>query len=221
MHPAGSCNSQNKTESNPPVSHLSSGIVAPPAKKITFFKSGDPQFSGVRMAIHKRRFKCFDALLDDLSEKVPLPFGVRMITTPRGTHTVQHLDQLKDGGFYLCSDHQYVKLINMEAAGRQPVVWNYKQPHNTWKKPSRPEEPPSRQSGQHYNRNLKKIILVKNSDPAMRRSVIVSRKMARSLRIFMDEISQLMQCHIRKLYTLEGRKVCPNFISFGVLIFLM
>lgn len=41
-----------------------------PAKRITFFKSGDSQFGGIRMAIHKRSFKCFDTLLDDLSQKV-------------------------------------------------------------------------------------------------------------------------------------------------------
>lgn len=44
--------------------------TAAPAKRITFYKSGDSQFGGVRMAVHKRSFKCFDALLDDLSQKV-------------------------------------------------------------------------------------------------------------------------------------------------------
>lgn len=45
-------------------------ITATPAKRITFYKSGDNQFGGIRMAVHKRSFKCFDALLDDLSQKV-------------------------------------------------------------------------------------------------------------------------------------------------------
>lgn len=53
--------------SNPRNSRVTSAI---PAKRITFYKSGDSQFGGVRMAIHKRSFKCFDALLDDLSQKV-------------------------------------------------------------------------------------------------------------------------------------------------------
>lgn len=47
-------------------------ITDTPAKRITFYKSGDSQFGGVRMAVHKRSFKCFDALLDDLSQKVGL-----------------------------------------------------------------------------------------------------------------------------------------------------
>lgn len=52
---------------NSRTAHLSS---ATPAKRITFYKSGDSKFGGIRMAVHKRSFKCFDALLDDLSQKV-------------------------------------------------------------------------------------------------------------------------------------------------------
>lgn len=56
----------------PPLStsRLARVTTATPAKRITFYRSGDSQFGGVRMAIHKRSFKCFDALLDDLSQKV-------------------------------------------------------------------------------------------------------------------------------------------------------
>ncbi|MBN3309156.1 BLK kinase, partial [Amia calva] len=158
------------------------------------------------MAIHKRSFKCFDALLDDLSQKVPLPFGVRTITTPRGTHCISQLEQLEDGGCYLCSDRRQVKPINMEAAGRKPALWHSSHPHNTRRRPSRPEEQPGGQTGQHYNRHPKRIVLVKNNDPAVRRSIILSRRTARNLKTFMEEISELMQCTIRKLYTLDGRK---------------
>ncbi|XP_030634220.1 retinitis pigmentosa 1-like 1 protein [Chanos chanos] len=202
-----------------PLSRFSSNVTsATPAKRITFFKSGDPQFSGVRMAIHKRSFKCFDALLDDLSQKVPLPFGVRTITTPRGTHSIKQLEQLEDGGCYLCSDRRYVKPINIEAAGKRPAVWHHhSHTHNTRRRPSRPDEAPN---GHHYHRHPKRIILVKNNDPAVRRSITLSRRTARSLRVFMDEISEIMQCHVRKLYTLEGRKIdsiqslmqCPNVL---------
>lgn len=213
-------NTKIRNDSHRPVSRFSSVTSATPAKRITFFKSGDVQFSGVRMAIHKRSFKCFDALLDDLSQKVPLPFGVRTITTPRGTHSVHRLEQLEDGGCYLCSDRRYVKPVDMEAAGRRPAVWHHSHPHSSRKKPTRPEEPPSAHSGQHYHRHSKRIVLVKNNDPTVRRSIILSRRTARSLRVFLDEISELMQCNVRKLYTLDGRKIdsiqslmqCPNVL---------
>ncbi|XP_059375823.1 uncharacterized protein rp1l1a [Carassius carassius] len=205
---------------NPPVSSFGSSVTAAnPAKRMTFYKSGDAQFKGIKMAIHKRSFKCFDALLDDLSQKVPLPFGVRTVTTPRGTHSIKHLEQLEDGGCYLCSDCRYVKPINMEAAGKRPAVWHHhSNPHNPRRKPSRPEEPPS--GHQHHHRHPKRIVLVKNNDPTIRRSIILNRRTARSLRVLMDEISELMQCHVKKLYTLEGRKIdniqslmqCPSVL---------
>lgn len=192
---------------NDSLSRLSSVTTATPAKRITFYKSGDTQFSGIRMPIHKRSFKCFDALLDDLSQKMPLPFDVLTITTPRGTHTIQSLEQLQDGACYLCSDHHYVKPFDMEAAGKRPAVWHHSVPLETQRKPFRPEEPPTRHSGHQYHRRPKRILLVKNNDPAVRRSIILSKKRARSFCAFMDEISELMQCHVKKLYTLEGRKV--------------
>ncbi|XP_016296175.1 uncharacterized protein rp1l1a [Sinocyclocheilus anshuiensis] len=205
---------------HPPASSFGSSVTAAsPAKRINFYKSGDAQFKGIKMAIHKRSFRCFDALLDDLSQKVPLPFGVRTITTPRGTHSIKHLEQLEDGGCYLCSDRRYVKPINMEAAGKRPAVWHHhSHAHNPRRKPSRPEEPPS--GHQHHHRHPKRIVLVKNNDPTVRRSIILSRRTARSLRVFMDEISELMQCHVKKLYTLEGCKIgniqslmqCPNVL---------
>ncbi|KAK7142805.1 hypothetical protein R3I94_012226 [Phoxinus phoxinus] len=211
---------QNEQFPHPPASSFGSSVkLASPAKRITFYKSGDAQFKGVKMAIHKRSFKCFDALLDDLSQKVPLPFGVRTITTPRGTHSIKHLEQFEDGGCYLCSDRRYVKPINIEAAGKRPAVWHHhSHPHNTRRKPSRPEEPPS--GHQQHHRHPKRIVLVKNNDPAIRRSIILSRRTARSLRVFMDEISELMQCHVKKLYTLEGHKIdsiqslmqCPSVL---------
>uniref|UniRef100_A0A8C7DK03 Doublecortin domain-containing protein n=1 Tax=Oncorhynchus kisutch TaxID=8019 RepID=A0A8C7DK03_ONCKI len=169
----------------PSASRLSHVIAAPPTKRITFYKSGDAKFAGVRMAVHKRSFKCFDALLDDLSQKVPLPFGVRTVTTPRGIHSIKHLEQLEDGGCYLCSDRRQAKPINMELAGKLCVSL----------------------ASVHTPTRQRRILLVRNSDPAVRRSVILSRRSARSFRVFLDGISEIMQCHVRKLYTLEGRKV--------------
>lgn len=235
-------------------------ITATPAKRITFFKSGDSQFGGVRMAIHKRSFKCFDTLLDDLSQKVsgvggmqgsllklllgcmnnilltfyltktisysslnvheilvlnvidthicihmqvPLPFGVRTITTPRGTHTIKHLEQLQDGGCYLCSDRRQAKPINMELANKRQGIWYH---HS--RRPHRPEASPATPPGHlHLTFRPRRILLVKNSEPGMRRSIVLSKRSTRSLRAFLDEVSEVMEFHVRKLYTAEGRRV--------------
>ncbi|XP_072235489.1 uncharacterized protein rp1l1a [Leuresthes tenuis] len=155
------------------------------------------------MAIHKRSFKCFDTLLDDLSQKVPLPFGVRTVTTPRGTHTIKHLEQLQDGGCYLCSDRRHPKPINMELAGKRHGIW-----YQHSRRPQRPEASSGTPPG-HSNLayRQRRILLVKNSEPGMRRSIVLSRRSARSLRAFLDEVSEVMQFHVRKLYTAEGRRI--------------
>ncbi|KAM3930261.1 retinitis pigmentosa 1-like 1 protein [Leptodactylus fuscus] len=189
----------------PPVvrSHAVSEVT--PAKKITFFKSGDPQFSGVKMAINRRSFKSFSALMDDLSNKVPLPFGVRTITTPRGTHNISRLEQLQDGGTYICSDKKYVQPMAGRKVGNQ--------------RPSRPVS--ARKQGQHEDleeeysatrfqqvpKVRKKIVLVKNGDPTMRRSIILNRRNARNFRTFLEDASDVLQYTVRRLYTVDGRRI--------------
>ncbi|XP_037098440.1 uncharacterized protein rp1l1a [Syngnathus acus] len=184
--------------SDPRPAHVK---TATPAKRITFYKSGDSQFGGVRMAIHKRSFKCFDALLDDLSQKVPLPFGVRTVTTPRGTRTIKHLEELQDGGCYLCSDRRQPRPINMEHAKKSQSIWHHHSRIST-----QPETSSTSLPG-HLPHRHRRILLVKNTEPGMRRSVVLSRRSIRSMRAFLEEVSEVMQFHVRKVYTAEGRRV--------------
>uniref|UniRef100_A0A3B5A9V6 Doublecortin domain-containing protein n=1 Tax=Stegastes partitus TaxID=144197 RepID=A0A3B5A9V6_9TELE len=188
----------------PPSSSRPTHVTtATPAKRITFYRSGDNQFGGVRMAVHKRSFKCFDALLDDLSQKVPLPFGVRTVTTPRGTHTIKHLEQLQDGGCYLCSDRRHAKPVNIELASKRPNIWYH---HS--RRPQRPDTSSTTPPGHlHLPYRQRRILLIKNSEPGLRRSIVLSRRSTRSLGAFLDEVSEVMQFHVRKLYTAEGRRI--------------
>lgn len=128
---------------------------------------------------------------------MPLPFGVRTVTTPRGTHTIKHLEQLQDGGCYLCSDRRQAK----PNAAKRPNVWY----HHT-RKPQRPESTSSTPPG-HVPYRQRRLLLVKNTEPGLRRSIVLSRHVTRSLRAFLEEASDVMQFHVRKLYTVEGRKV--------------
>uniref|UniRef100_A0A672UN69 Doublecortin domain-containing protein n=1 Tax=Strigops habroptila TaxID=2489341 RepID=A0A672UN69_STRHB len=179
-----------------------------PAKKITFFKSGDPQFAGVKMAINQRSFKSFNALMDDLSHRVPLPFGVRTITTPQGIHCISELDQLEDGGCYLCSDKKHVKPISITSGGHRPAAQEGK------------IEDYSTPFTQHGPRIPKKITLVKNGESGFRRSIILNRRNARSFKTLLDEISEILQFPVKKLYTVDGKKIdsmqallhCPNVL---------
>ncbi|KAM8953289.1 retinitis pigmentosa 1-like 1 protein [Pelodytes ibericus] len=194
----------------PPVARPHPVTEVTPAKKITFFKSGDPQFSGVKMAISRRSFKSFSALMDDLSHRVPLPFGVRTVTTPRGTHSINKLEQLQDGGSYICSDKKYVLPIAGRGSGRKMGGHRPRRPIS-----SRKESQQDAVGGEDYDdariqpvaRLRKKITLVKNGDPMVRRAIVLNRRNARNFKTFMEDASDLLQYTVRRLYTVDGRRI--------------
>ncbi|XP_027760246.1 retinitis pigmentosa 1-like 1 protein [Empidonax traillii] len=206
----------------PSVARASALTQVPPAKKITFFKSGDPQFAGVKMAINQRSFKSFNALMDDLSHRVPLPFGVRTITTPRGIHCISELDQLEDGGCYLCSDKKYVKPIGITPGGHRPAPPRHARPPTTMRRAAQESklEDYSTPFTHHGPRIPKKITLVKNGESGFRRSIILNRRNARSFKTLLDEITEILQFPVKKLYTIDGKKIdsmqallhCPNVL---------
>ncbi|XP_042302753.1 retinitis pigmentosa 1-like 1 protein [Sceloporus undulatus] len=206
----------------PPLARTNAVTQVPPAKKITFYKSGDPQFGGVKMAINQRSFKSFNALMDDLSHRVPLPFGVRTITTPRGIHCISTLDQLEDGGCYLCSDKKYVTPISIGAANRRTGSQKTGQPVSTLRRAAQDGKHDDYSAGfiQQSPRIPKKVTLVKNGDITIQRPIVLNRRNARSLKTLLDEISEVMKFTVKKLFTLDGRKIdsmqavlhCPNVL---------
>uniref|UniRef100_A0A673L4F6 Oxygen-regulated protein 1 n=1 Tax=Sinocyclocheilus rhinocerous TaxID=307959 RepID=A0A673L4F6_9TELE len=166
-------------------------------KRVCFYKSGDPQFTGHRMVINSRTFKTFDALLDALSKKVPLPFGVRTITTPRGAHVVRTLDDVQDGGSYLCSDQKKVKPFNLDEVYKRQVPWNT----------TRPVSAGRQAQNTVVVRTPKRLTVYKNRDPSMKRVVVLHRRTAPSFEALLDYLSQVMQFPVVKLYTEDGRRV--------------
>ncbi|XP_036898082.1 retinitis pigmentosa 1-like 1 protein [Sturnira hondurensis] len=186
----------------PSVARTPSVTQVTPAKKITFLKRGDPRFSGVRLAVHQRTFKSFGTLMDELSQRVPLSFGVRSVTTPRGLHGLSALEQLEDGGCYLCSD---------------------KKPPETSSGPGRPQggspstqqsqdvegqgEAPGTSSSRKNPKAPKRIMLVKNGDPRFQQTVVLSHRNTRSLSTFLSKASDLLHFPVRQVYTTNGKKV--------------
>ncbi|KAI4802421.1 hypothetical protein KUCAC02_020258 [Chaenocephalus aceratus] len=60
---------------------------------------------------------------------------------------------------------------------------------------------------EHHQRHSKRLVLVKNSDPSSRKTIALHRRSLHSFGLFIEEVSELMQYHVRKLYTLDGRKI--------------
>ncbi|XP_006900600.1 PREDICTED: uncharacterized protein LOC102868630 [Elephantulus edwardii] len=187
----------------------SEGQVAPPrhpsvtqpvvAKRISFYKSGDPQFGGVTVVVNPRSFKTFDALLDNLSSKVPLPFGVRNISTPRGRHSVTQLEQLQDGRAYLCSHRQRAQPVDLERARRRPRPWHSSRALSV--------HSPRRAPPASWLRGSRRLVIFRNGDPRSGRVVVASRGVTQSFEAFLQHLAEVLRCPVVKLYATDGRKI--------------
>lgn len=186
----------------PSVAHTPSVTEVTPAKKITFLKRGDPQFAGVRLAVHQRTFKTFSALMDELSQRMPLSFGVRSVTTPRGLHGLSALEQLQDGGCYLCSDKKPPR------TPREPGRRQRKSPSAGQSRGFEGgHEAPETSSSWKGLMPPRRLTLVKNGDPRCQQTVVLSHRNTRSLKAFLSKASELLHFPVKQVYTISGKKV--------------
>ncbi|XP_055283946.1 retinitis pigmentosa 1-like 1 protein [Moschus berezovskii] len=169
-----------------------------PAKKITFLKRGDPRFAGVRLAVHQRAFRSFGALMDELSQRVPLSFGVRSVTTPRGLHGLSALEQLQDGGCYLCSDKKAPRTPGGlgQPRGRSPSAQQLRE-----------FEAPGTASTCKGLKASRRITLVKNGDPRVQQTVVLSHRNTRNLTAFLSKASDLLHFPVKHVYMASGKRV--------------
>lgn len=189
------------------------------SKRVCFYKSGDSKFLGHRMVITARTFKTLDSLLDALSKKVPLQFGVRTITTPRGTHLVKALEDLQDGGAYVCSDQKRVKPLNLGEVNRRQVPWNTTRPVSAGRRRRKESRlgpfgkrndlvnRPAKITERATVRTPKKLDVLKNRDPTVRRTIVLQRRTAPTFDALLDYLSQILQFPVLKLYSTDGRRV--------------
>ncbi|NXQ56674.1 RP1 protein, partial [Anthoscopus minutus] len=207
-----SVNHPNSSESEQSLSMRHFNVTEPVvAKRICFYKSGDPQFNGIKMVVNSRSYKTFDALLDSLSKRVPLPFGVRNISTPRGRHSITNLEDLEDGKSYICSHQRKMKPINLEEASKKPLPWQISRPVSARRRAVQLARQNEDRFGHRESRitTPKKMLVFKNGDVRLRRTIILGKKNTQTFEAFLDYMSELMQYPVAKLYTTDGRKV-PN-----------
>ncbi|GFR86808.1 lipoxygenase-like protein domain-containing protein 1 [Elysia marginata] len=201
-------------------------VIAEPskAKNCFFYKDGDTKFRAVKICIHPRRYQRMEALITELSAKVKLPFGVRSIFTPRGRDMVTSLEKLENGESYVCSPMRH------QARGLDPTKvippprWYYDKPPSGTKQLSHllqefEFEDRSRFVGRRYpNRDArmadaynraqpKKITVLKNGEPTIHHVVLINRRTAQMFEQILSDISGMFSMAVRKLYTVEGRRI--------------
>lgn len=184
------------------------------AKRVKFFRNGDQYFKGVWYAVASDRFRCFEALLEDLNrtlgDLVNLPHGVRCIFTADGQKRVSCLDDLEDGESYVCSSNDIFKKIDYENA-REPI-WCYSTPkHSRLDKlaVSLDNTPSSCEPNDFV---YPKIITVIRNGVKPRRVIrlLLNKRTARSFGQVLSDITIAVKLDtgaVRKLFSLEGKQV--------------
>ncbi|XP_035375846.1 oxygen-regulated protein 1 [Electrophorus electricus] len=195
--------------SNPPPSTTDPNA----SKRVCFYKSDDPEFSAKQIIISSRTFRTFDALLDALSKKVPLTFGVRTITTPRGTHTIRRLDDLWDGASYVCSDQKRAKPLNLKVVSKSQVPWStarHTSPGHRQLIRQLVKQCKTDKMDKMTENNVwspKRLLVFKNRDPSTKHTVVLQRRTAPTFSALLDYISRVMHFRVVKLYTADGKRV--------------
>uniref|UniRef100_A0A3Q3Q549 Doublecortin domain-containing protein n=1 Tax=Monopterus albus TaxID=43700 RepID=A0A3Q3Q549_MONAL len=160
-----------------------------------------------QMASYRQHF--FNNVGGQGSHKSSLPFKHHTNLLPRiPRHGVLgHHQPLED--CCLCSEYRHAKALEVLQTQVSSLCHIHAPYHHHYHHPVhyvlRPAEAHSGHMHQHrYN---KRVMLVKNSDPSLRRTIILHHRSLHSFGLFLEEVSELMQYHIRKLYTLDGHKV--------------
>ncbi|XP_069349991.1 doublecortin domain-containing protein 2C [Eulemur rufifrons] len=83
-----------------------------PAKTILVYRNGDQFFVGKKFVLSRRRVATFEGLLEQLSEQVEAPFGVRRLYTPTRGRQVLQLDALQAGGKYVAAGRERFKQLD-------------------------------------------------------------------------------------------------------------
>lgn len=81
------------------------------ARTILVYRNGDSFYMGKKFVLNHRYVPNFEALMIQLNECVPTPFGVRTIYTPQNGHTVVDLDTFQQGGRYVVAGRERFKKI--------------------------------------------------------------------------------------------------------------
>ena len=82
-------------------------------KKCQFFKNSDARVAHT-IKFSDATYRSMDTLLNDLSEKMNIPFGVRSIHTPKTGSEINSIDELQHGRAYVCREFNKPRPLNLQ-----------------------------------------------------------------------------------------------------------
>ncbi|CAN7939634.1 unnamed protein product, partial [Ixodes hexagonus] len=192
------------------------------ARRLTFFRNGDRFDRGLAYALSVEKVRTFDALLEDLTRiMVELPMGVRFVFSQDGRDKLTQLEQLTEGGVYVCSSTDH--FVRLEYGRQGPPRPQWTLGRATRGIPGSARTPATVDTtGTNLGRGFvrpKLITVIRNGvRPRKAVRVLLNHKTARSFEQVLDDITQVVKLDsgaVRKVFTLGAKPVTCLADLFG------
>ena len=210
-------------------------------KRVTFVKNGDKFFGGILFTISPHKHKNLDVLMSELTEIIPLPYGVRSILTPQGGSRIESIEQLHNGKTYVCSSRLGLK--KMDYSKVKSPMWSPGSKHVQYFEPKRRPRPTvlhTRTAAVQEmtlksctpqgtpsivplgNIKAKVITVIRNGPPPRQKTkILVNQRSAPSWEHLFQSVSDLFQLRsnpIKRLFMMNGVEVREPDIIIIIMI---
>jgi len=205
------------------------------ARKVTFYKNGEPYSNGITISIMPGKdFKTMEQLCSYLTDKIKIVNGVQYIFTQNGQR-VCTLNELEHGQSYVVSG---VKNFQKFSYGELNKLKQNSQPLTTKSKLLREDDlkllrPLSSKFNTVYHsvnhqlnnsyREGRLITVVNNKDHKLRSRVLLNLKSPKSFEIIVKDLGQAVRIkNAKRMFTISGQEVRKySFIIIFILEFMI
>ncbi|XP_065211551.1 echinoderm microtubule-associated protein-like CG42247 isoform X2 [Planococcus citri] len=195
------------------------------ARKVTFFKNGDPYFPGVVFRFRPGRdVVSLESLLDKLSSKMDLPRGARFIFNMDGAQ-IMNLEDLEDGGWYVVSSFKSFK--NTSYGKKASGSWYASGPSvvtassQVWNKPSLSRKQSMGDPLEAANATATPIVanagkssagrvirIINNADHTVQCRVLLNLRTSQPFEEVVEDLGQVLKINgAKRMYTVSGQEV--------------
>ncbi|XP_031771161.1 echinoderm microtubule-associated protein-like CG42247 isoform X2 [Apis florea] len=195
------------------------------ARRVTFYKNGDPYFPGIEFRFKPGRdIGSLEALLDRLSLRMDLPRGARHIFSMDGDRKLT-LDELEDGASYVVSSY---KTFKPASYGKKSNTW-YTSPTGGgsrggaggggWqsrppavaslsRKASITDEAPPPGGGGGKPSSGRVIRIVNNHDHTVQCRVLLNLRTSQPFEEVLEDLGQVLKMNgAKRMFTVSGQEV--------------
>ncbi|XP_069683822.1 echinoderm microtubule-associated protein-like CG42247 isoform X1 [Periplaneta americana] len=182
------------------------------ARKVLFYKNGDPFFPGVEFRFKPGRdIVSLESLLDKLSLRMDLPRGARYVFSMDGDRKLR-LEELEDGASYVVSSY---KTFKQASYGKKNGVWyGPAMPSQGWKPPlsrkssivEAADAPPP--GGGSKPSSGRVIRIINNQDHTVQCRVLLNLRTSQPFEEVLEDLGQVLKMNgAKRMYTVAGQEV--------------